>query len=65
MIFWVGVVLDFVDVVPGGRVEDVSETFGLALGEDGKELMCSSEGSGTEIETMEVTKVGLMAWRGR
>lgn len=59
-----GGVEDFVDVVPGGRVEDVGESAGFALGEDGEELGGGAEGGGAEVEPVEVAEVGLVAWGG-
>ena len=60
----VGGVDDFVDVVPGGRVKDVGEAAGFALGEDGEELGGGAEGGGAEVEAVEVAEVGLVAWGG-
>lgn len=63
-VFVGGVVGDFVDVVPGGGVENVGVAGDFALGEDGEQLVGGFEGSGAKVEAVEVTEVGLMAGGG-
>lgn len=63
-VLFVGIVGDFVDVVPRGGVEDIGVAGDFALGEDWEELMGGFEGGGAEVEAVEVAKVGLMAGAG-
>lgn len=54
----------FVDVVPGGGVEDVGEAGDFALREYGQELVGCLEGGGAEVEAVEVAEIGLVAGGG-
>lgn len=63
-IFIGGAVGDFVNVVPRGGVEYVGVAVDFALGEDGEEPARGLEGRWTEVEAVEIAKVGLMAGGG-
>ncbi len=58
-----GGVAGFVDIVPGGGVEDVCKTGDFALREDGEEGVGCLEGCGTEVKAVEVAEVRLVARR--
>lgn len=56
----VGVIVRFVQVVPGGRVENVVEGVGFGLGEDGVQLVRAFVRGGGDIKPVEVGQVGLV-----